>query len=268
MHAKIPLPALRSRNRRFSAFTLVELLVVIAIISILAAIAIPAYNNYTLKSKFSEVVLATAPIKTFVSTCAITGDCVVNNAISLVSAVGSDKATLNAFPAAMQPFAALFYVTIIDYTGGSVGDVITAVQNPVNVANVPGASVGQDPVHPANTCVLSSAASGCATLSVNGNVYTSSVPTSLIPTFASVVAGASGSAPMSVPCVGSSAGCSPPTKYTQSASAGSAGVITATAQTSSGLKGETFVLVPSYSGGRVEWGTSGTCKTRAGGTLC
>jgi type IV pilus assembly protein PilA len=44
-------------------FTLIELMIVIAIIGILAAIALPAYQTYTQKAKFTEVVLATSPAK-------------------------------------------------------------------------------------------------------------------------------------------------------------------------------------------------------------
>jgi type IV pilus assembly protein PilA len=50
-------------------FTLIELMIVVAIIGILAAVAIPAYSNYTKKAKFSEVVQATQAIKTGIEVC-------------------------------------------------------------------------------------------------------------------------------------------------------------------------------------------------------
>jgi type IV pilus assembly protein PilA len=50
-------------------FTLIELMIVIAIIGILAAIALPAYQQYTQKAKFSEVIIATAGIKSAIEVC-------------------------------------------------------------------------------------------------------------------------------------------------------------------------------------------------------
>jgi type IV pilus assembly protein PilA len=57
-------------------FTLIELMIVVAIIGILAAVAIPSYQNYTLKAKYTEVVNAASPFKTAIELCAQDGSCV------------------------------------------------------------------------------------------------------------------------------------------------------------------------------------------------
>jgi type IV pilus assembly protein PilA len=48
-------------------FTLIELMIVVAIIGILAAVALPAYQDYTVKAKVSEVILAASSAKTSVA---------------------------------------------------------------------------------------------------------------------------------------------------------------------------------------------------------
>ena len=51
-------------------FTLIELMIVVAIIGILAAVALPAYQSYTLKAKYAEVIVGTSAVKTAIEVCA------------------------------------------------------------------------------------------------------------------------------------------------------------------------------------------------------
>ena len=72
-------------------FTLIELMIVVAIIAILAAIALPAYQNYTIRTKISEAVVACDAAKAIMSEAFMTDG---------VSGLTSAAIAINAIPVA------------------------------------------------------------------------------------------------------------------------------------------------------------------------
>ena len=109
-------------------FTLIELMIVVAIIGILAAVAIPAYQDYVKKAKFSEVLSLSDSYKTAVALCyQDTNDWTVCDANS------------NGIPANAAATVALTSMTVIDgaitMTGTAATGSYTSILTPsVNAA--------------------------------------------------------------------------------------------------------------------------------------
>ena len=106
-------------------FTLIELMIVIAIVGILAAIALPAYQDYTVRAKMGEPLAALAEAKTTVSEYYV-----ANNALPATQGVSGIQLTRNT-----DIIVSIEYTTV---AGGS-GDepLLTAFVQP---AVIPGAA--------------------------------------------------------------------------------------------------------------------------------
>jgi len=73
-------------------FTLIELMIVVAIIGILAAVALPAYQDYTIRAKVSELILQASGYKTTIAEKAQTDAALANAGLGLTVCI-SGKVT-------------------------------------------------------------------------------------------------------------------------------------------------------------------------------
>ncbi len=121
-------------NNKQSGFTLIELMIVIAIIGILASVALPAYQTYTKKAKFSEVVLAGSNVKSAVDVCFQTrGDYNLANCNTLAK-VGLLEADLIQGPHVAN--ATIAGATVVTVKGATSVDGQTYVLTPTQPSGV------------------------------------------------------------------------------------------------------------------------------------
>ena len=108
-------------------FTLIELMIVVAIIGILAAVALPAYQDYTVKAKVSELMLAASSARTCV-TEAYQG---AGGGANIPTAVGTDCAINSTGKVTGATVSSLGVVTVTGSTATtSVGAAVTVTLTP------------------------------------------------------------------------------------------------------------------------------------------
>ena len=156
-------------NKGQQGFTLIELMIVVAIIGILAAVAIPAYQDYTIRAQVSEGLSLAAAAKTAVAeTYATTGAAPANRTAAGMTAAATDTSGN--------------YVTQVDVANGTI---TVTFGNDAN-AQINGKTLALTPYESADLSVVwvcggATVPTGVSLLGTSGAGTTAAVGTTNVP---------------------------------------------------------------------------------------
>lgn len=111
-------------------FTLIELMIVVAIIGILAAVAIPAYQDYTVKAKIGNALGSVASIKTAIGLCAQEAGGVLTNCGTGSNGIATFVATKEVASASVA--AGVITLTLQSGIGSGVDGLVITMTPTVN----------------------------------------------------------------------------------------------------------------------------------------
>jgi type IV pilus assembly protein PilA len=141
-------------------FTLIELMIVVAIIGILAAVALPAYQDYTIRAKMSEVILAMSACRTSITEVYQSG--------------GAGGGVINGWGCEVSPSQATKYVQQVTTTAnGSVAATVKGIGTAVDTSVVtltPLASAGTPATYTGTSASLFGWRCGSTTDGTSANI--------------------------------------------------------------------------------------------------